>query len=90
MVQLLLSQPYYFAQAAPNSSAATEAQCLEVSSRELSVMLLEDISRVSCVDEHGISATSPPALHSPRGDERVKMKRGGNQREEQTCEFSSS
>lgn len=36
-------QTHHFSQAALNNSAVTEAGCLEVSSREFSVMFLEDI-----------------------------------------------
>lgn len=63
----------HFTRAALNSSAATELLCLEVSSRGLSVMLLEDISRLCCVDERVwyISATGLPTLHSPRGGMRA-------------------
>ena len=63
----------HFTRAALNSSVATESLCLEVSSRGLSVMLLEDISRLCCVDERVwyISATGPPTLHSPRGGMRA-------------------
>lgn len=42
-------------------------------------MVPADKSHLLCRGEYGTTATSPPALHSPWGDERAEMKRKGDQ-----------